>query len=221
MNPPDVERELTEALQVLGTGLFPDVWKGTILHAAAVVQRHCAPGSVYTEEAKRIASTLINIGADGSLGPRWDSPRENMAAILNSLLQDVRTGSLWRGIWDAKNDSCADILQQADHLLDGKYFAAAAVLAGGGLETHLKDLCQRYSVIWQNPGTITKYQTALSAEQNKGNISFFSSGDAKLVIAWGDLRNRAAHDPTSVTQEDTAAISNMIVGIRDFLIRVP
>lgn len=221
MTPPEIESEVVEALEALGTGLFPDVWKSTILRAAAVVQRFCAPGSVYIEEARQIVSNLNSIGENGTLQPGWDSPKGNMAAVLNAVLQDAKTGSLWRGLWEAKNDTCTDILQQADALLLTRYFAAAAVLAGGALEAHLKDLCERHELNWQGDGSITKYQGALSAAQNRGDISFFSTGDGKFVTAWGDLRNRAAHTPASILAGDDVAISNMLLGIRDFIKRVP
>lgn len=221
MNPPDAEREVLAALQVLGTGLFPDVWKSTILRAAAVIYRFCAPSSQYSQQATHIVSNLTAIGPNGNLGPGWDSLRGDMAAVLNAVLQDIRSGALWRGIWDAKNETCEDILQQADDLLVAKFIAAAAVLAGGALETHLKDLCQRYTVIWNGDGSIAKYQGVLSAAQNKGVITFFASGDAKFVTAWGDLRNRAAHSPALITENDAIAVSSMLSGIRDFIRRVP
>lgn len=221
MNPIHAESDVAAAIQNLGSGPFPDLWKSTFVRAAAVVCRLCPPTSPYAEQAKSILAEVRTTGAMGSLGPGWDSPKGDMAAVLNALLSDIKSGALWRGLWDAKNDTCNDILQQADDLFASHYLAAAAVLSGGALEAHLKDLCQRHNLPWVGDGSISKYQNALSAAQNKGQITFFSSGDGKLVTAWGDLRNRAAHDPSGVAHVDATAISLMLQGVRDFIHRVP
>lgn len=221
MIPQDAERDVLAALEALGKGSFPDIWKSSFLRAAAVVCRFCTPNSLYYQEARRVASSLSSIASDGTLWPGWDSPQGDMAALLNAVLQDMKSGALWRGLWDAKNDTCADILQQADDLYAAKYFAASAVLAGGALEAHLKDICERHMIAWQGNGTISKYQGVLAASQNNGDISFFTSRDGKFVIAWGDLRNRAAHAPHTICEADASAIFNMIHGIRDFIGRVP
>ncbi|NMF60752.1 hypothetical protein [Pseudanabaena yagii] len=222
MTPPDAERDLLAALEKLRNASFPlELWKSPIFRGASVVQRYCAPNSPYVVIAMGIVSDLATVGASGVLEPGWDSPRSSMVGLLNAVLEDVRDGSLWRGIWDAKNETCADILEQAESLFESKYFAAATVLAGGTLETHLKDLCLRYNINWSGNGSINNYKDALSAEQKKGAISFFSLGDSKQVTAWGDLRNSAAHDPSSISTVNSVAIHSMIVGIRDFINRVP
>lgn len=221
MIPPDAETDLRAALQSLGTGSFPVEWKSTIIQAAAVICRLCGQSSVHSEEAKRILFKLDAIAPSGILGPGWESPRDDMASVLKAAIKDASTGALWRGIWDAKNGTCLDVLEQAEDLLLANYLAAAAVLSGGALEAHLKDLCGRTGLQWSGDGSISKYQSALSSAQRNGTISFFSGGDSKQVLAWGDLRNRAAHNPASIQMEDSVAITNMISGIRDFINRVP
>jgi hypothetical protein len=222
MTPPDAERELLAALDKLrDNASFPELWKSRIFLGASVVQRYCAPSSPYAVIAMNIVSDSATVGASGVLEPGWDNPRSSMVALLNAVLEDVKDGSLWRGIWDAKNETCVDILEQAKNLFELNYLAAAAVLAGGALETHLKDLCLRYNINWSGDGSINRYKDALSAEQKKGAISFFSLGDSKQVMAWGDLRNKAAHDPSSISTVNSVAIHSMIVGIGDFINRVP
>ncbi len=221
MIPPTAEHDAETALQRVGTGVFPAEWKSTFFHAAAIIGRLCAPSSFYVKQAERIVNDVNAIGSSGVLYQGWDSPKGNMAAILIALLSEIKSGTLWRGLWDAKNETCTDILQQADDLLEKNYFAAATVLAGGALEAHLKDLCLRNNISWNGDGTIAKYQGALSQAQNKGDISFFSTEDGKFITAWGGLRNRAAHSPAQITQIDLPGITGMLNGIRDFIKRIP
>jgi hypothetical protein len=111
MIPPDAERDLLAALDKLRNASFPlELWKSPIFSGAAVVQRYCAPSSPYAIIAMDIVSDLATVGASGVLETGWDIPKSSMVALLNTVLEDVKDGSLWRGIWDAKNETCADIL---------------------------------------------------------------------------------------------------------------
>jgi hypothetical protein len=217
---PNAETEVIEALANVGTGIFPTAWKSSIYQAAAVLSRICTPGSPYSEQAKQIIARVPAIGADGRLMAGWESPQYEMAALLTAALKDIKSGAMWRGLWDIRNEACSDLLTQADELFSKNYLAASAVLAGGALETHLKDLCVRSNLQWSGDGSISKYISVLSQAQNQGAIAFFSTLDNKMCTAWGDIRNRAAHDPATISAKDKVAIETMIKGVRDFIVRV-
>lgn len=108
----------------------------------------------------------------------------------------------------------------ADHLLDEGYKDAAAVIAGGTLEAHLRQLCVK-------TGIPTEVKTASGLQPKKADqmnsdltrTGTLSKLDQKNATAWLDLRNKAAHGRyTDYTNEQVALFT---AGLRDFLTRNP
>ncbi len=220
MSPAGVIEDLEEALKAVGRGEPIPQWKGQIHRAVATIHRVCAPSSPYIRAADRVGDSLSAVGHGGILGPGWDQPRYDIEAVLHAVLADARAGSLWRGLWDAKNETCSDVLDQAHELAAMGFHAAAAVLAGGALEAHLKDLCARYRLGWFGSGSISKYDSAIASARNNGSSHVYDLGDTKRVTAWGGTRNEAAHDPKSFSGTKDL-VDNMIQGIREFIARIP
>ena len=130
------------------------------------------------------------------------------------LLENGRFGSLMDSV---RAETVSEVLDQADVLANQGHSAAATVLAGGALETHLLHLCNTNSLSWSGHGSISKYDGAIAQERNNGN-EIYSRADTNQVGAWGGHRNAAAHDPTNFNRsKDETTL--MIEGIRQFVAR--
>jgi hypothetical protein len=138
-------------------------------------------------------------------------------AVFSSALDLMKTGHLTSLVTSIRTDTVTEVLDQAEVLLGKKYLAAAAVLAGGALETHLHYLCDLNEIKWQGDGSIGAYNSAIATERKNGK-EIYSSAYGKLITAWADFRNAAAHTPTKfdANQDD---IRSMVNGIRDVIAR--
>lgn len=154
-------------------------------------------------------------GADVSEEHVLDGARGVFVAALDIL----KAGGLSTLVDGIRADTAAELLDQADTLVGKGYLAAAAVLAGGALETHLYHLCLKHAVTWNGVGSISAYDGAIATARNQGH-QLYSLGDSKLIVAWGGMRNDAAHAPTTF-QRNAKEVGIMITGIREFIIRVP
>ena len=112
-----------------------------------------------------------------------------------------------------------ELLDQALVLLNAKHVAAAAaVIAGGALEAHLKHLATKNSLIITGDGSINKYESAIAKARNEGTVIIYPTTDSKLIGGWGGIRNDAAHDPGAFNRSPED-IRRMIEGIREFISR--
>jgi hypothetical protein len=111
-----------------------------------------------------------------------------------------------------------DILEQSLALLKANHLAAAAVIAGGALDAHLRNLCRKYSLVVAGDGSISKYDQVIGQARNLGTVTVYSATDSKQVGGWGGMRNDAAHDPGAfVSSKDE--VRRMIDGVKDFVSR--
>jgi len=139
---------------------------------------------------------------------------------VQSALALLESGRL-RGLIDGvRAETMAELLDQAEILLKKEYLIAAAVLAGGALETHLLHLCQRNELPWVGDGSISKYDQPIAQARKVGTVEVYSGTDSKLVTGWGGIRNDAAHEPTKF-KHSAADVRLMLEGIRQFIARVP
>ncbi len=144
--------------------------------------------------------------------PTWF---ECTKAVFNSGLEQLKNRRLETLAETVRRDSEIDLLDQASTLADEKFAAAAAVIAGGALEMHLLQLCEKHGLTWSGPGSIAKYNTALYASGKAGDIDYTKT-DMKDVEAWGAKRNDAAHSPGDFPN-DLRSIEIMIESIRLFI----
>jgi hypothetical protein len=140
--------------------------------------------------------------------------------VIDAGASIVRAGHLRTLSDGVRAETVSELLDQADALLTANHIVAAAVLAGGALETHLCHLCQRNKLTWVGDGSIAKYDQAVAQARNAGTVEVYAATDTKLVGGWGGLRNDAAHDPTTFTRT-VGEVRLMIEGIRQFIARVP
>lgn len=131
-------------------------------------------------------------------------------AYENSFLNDV--GQLIRG------NMFTDFLEMAEHLLEETYKDAAAVIAGGTLEQHLRQLSTKSGL----PIPDSKNNKPLKADFLNNELArtgVYQKGEQKSVTAWLDLRNDAAHGNYQAYTDQQ--VNLMIQGVRDFITRRP
>ena len=136
--------------------------------------------------------------------------------IARALLSDIRNGYLKSVEELLHSNVFRDFLGMAAHLLDCGYKDAAAVLTGGTLEVHLRQLCSKHSISTERSGKAKKADE-LNAELVKQGA--YSKLDQKNVTAWLGLRNDAAHGHYSAYTKDQVAL--LLQSVRDFITRHP
>ena len=149
----------------------------------------------------------------------WDPEEVDAAkAVVTaaiSILKNNRLSTLLDGV---RAESLAELLDQAARHLASKEVVAATVLAGGALETQLRDLCARFSITVKGEPSIGKYDQAIGEARNVGTKVPYQGADSKQVLAWGADRNDAAHTPMAFNRSPDD-IKRMIEGIRSFVAR--
>jgi hypothetical protein len=140
--------------------------------------------------------------------------------ILTAIRTELAGGWLTttRGLISA--EVFADFLEMAEHLLTERYKDPAAVLIGGVLEEHLRQLAgrARIDVVDIRDGRESPRKAdALNADLAKAGI--YTKLDQKAVTAWLDLRNNAAH--AKYAEYTHQQVELMLAAVRDFIVRIP
>jgi hypothetical protein len=139
-----------------------------------------------------------------------------LSGILATLLEDIAAGRLATVTELLHADLFGDFLDMAQHLLEEGYKDAAAVMAGGVLEEHLRKLCAKFGV----PATTnTKPKKADAMNADLAGALAYPKSDQKNVTAWLGLRNDAAHGNYAAYKLEQVVL--LIQSIRDFITRVP
>jgi hypothetical protein len=114
----------------------------------------------------------------------------------------------------------SDFLEMSDHLLETGYKGPAAVMTGCVLEEHIRQLCIKngLDIHEEKDGReISKKVDRLNSDLAK--IQAYSKLDQKMITAWLDLRNKAAHGKFDEFSSDQ--VQQMTIGITEFMTRVP
>jgi hypothetical protein len=116
-----------------------------------------------------------------------------------------------------------DLLGAAEHFAESGYLMPAAVMAGGTLEEHLRQLAAKNGL----PTTVVKNGRTRPKEASTLNDELCAHAKAYLQTeqsqnqAWIHLRNMAAHNEPEFLQVAVAQVTAMIAGIRAFVSRHP
>jgi hypothetical protein len=140
---------------------------------------------------------------------------EGIFRAAHGLVRDGRLGSFVDAIRVHAED---DLLEQADQLLVSSHRVAAAVLAGGVLEVHLRRLCEKHRLPIAGVGSIDKYNGAIGQARNEGT-TIYEKADTSQVTSWGQIRNEAAHRPDQFNRT-IDEIRLMLAGVRGFVARI-
>ncbi len=149
----------------------------------------------------------------------YPSDAEQGIAILHAIRSEIDGGWLFtlKGLITA--EVFADFIEMAEHLLETGYKDPAAVMCGSVLEEHLRQLCKKNAIateIEKDDKQIPKKADRLNSELAKNEV--YSKLDQKMVTAWLDLRNKAAHGKYDEYTKDQ--VKNMLVAVTEFMARV-
>ncbi len=140
-------------------------------------------------------------------------------SILQGIKTEIDGGWLFsiKGLVTA--EVFADFLEMAEYLLKENYKDPSAVMAGSVLEEHIRQLCIKNNIDIEEEkhGKLIPIKAdRLNSELTKNTV--YSKLDQKMVTAWLDLRNKAAHGKyEEYTKEQ---VSTMMQGITEFIARI-
>jgi hypothetical protein len=207
-----VVAQIDAVLQSIG-GTDATAIERQITQCFAIINRVAGPHSVYAERAKAVMETKPLNNFRGNF-------RYLLAGILEALKFDVENGILTSFEELIHADLFSDYLEMSRYLVEGDYKDAAAVMAGGTLEGHLRQLCIKHNIPLEeltSRGTTPKTGGMLNADLYKQKV--YPNADQQQVTAWLAIRNSAAHaDYGNYTK---AQVELLIQGLRDFIRRYP
>lgn len=225
MSPADVKKILTkvlaEASNIQALYRLPGQRLPGARASAVITEGQAAIEALFPPHhavSRRLSAALNQKSSGGGTIPLdHHSVFEAAVGSLEAGLRIVDSGGITTVLEAVRVQTVSEVLDQAEALLP--HAIAAAVLAGGALETHLLHLCQRNALTWQGDGSIGKYDGAIAQARNSGAV-VYQAEDSKLITGWGGVRNLAAHEPTKFNYQ-AADIQLMVQGIRQFVARVP
>ncbi len=198
-----------EDLSDLGISVAYDL----ITRSRAAIERISGRESAYSKQLEEVLNIERKYAHDYDRLSR-------IVGIIQSLRADLRAGYLSSVSEIIHGEVFADFLEMADYLLGEGYKDAAAVIAGGTLEAHLRQLCTKNEI--DTEVTTSKGIRAKKADQMNADLSrdgIYSKLDQKNVTAWLGLRNKAAHGGYDEYTAEQVAL--LVAGIRDFITRNP
>ncbi len=176
--------------------------------AVAAIDRITGPDSVYAQQAHIL------------LEKRDSYTQHHLIGIVYALRDDIVNGFLTNLREVVHGELFSDFLDMADYLVKEGYKDAAAVMGGGVLESHLRQLCVKYGIdIEIVVGSDTKPKKADQLNSDLARNKIYNVLEQKSVAAWLDLRNKAAHAKYGEYTKDQ--VSLMLQGVRSFISRYP
>lgn len=178
---------------------------GTLM--ASTLQRLGPPGTIYRTQGEAVGR---NVTAHAS------RVAKTAPGLLRALREEFSKGR-YRFLDEViRQDVFGDFLAMAENLVHDAP-DAAAVLAGGVLEEHLRKLATRAGVDPNSANGKGKAVENLAADLVKANV--LRSSDHKSITSWYALRTDPAHG--RFRQHIGPEIAAMIQGVRAFLERSP
>ncbi len=177
----------------------------------AAIHRHSPPGTPYVKSADEAIRTA----------GRPHLQLEHLIGILQALRADYAADRIKTFQELVHSDLFADMLEAAVYLLGESYKDPAAVMAGGVLEQHLRELCRKHGIdtTFTTPGGDTKPKMIDGMNADLAKATAYGKIEQKQVTAWAGLRNAAAHGEYGKYDENQ--VRQMITGIRDFIGKFP
>lgn len=194
-----------------GRGLISESDAGGLLaRAEAAINKICGPDSAYTARMRAILD-----------GASTDMYRVGLTVgLVRALKGDLEDGYLFSFSELVRGEMFESLIEMAEHLVEEGYKDAAAVIAGASLESHIRQLSNKYGVPVDHiakDGSIKK-KTAERLNQELGK-KVYSLFDQKQVTAWLDLRNNAAHG--NYAEYDENHVAKLIEWVGDFISKNP
>ncbi len=173
-----------------------------------VIQKLYGATSQYAQSWKEVLGTT----AFTSMHKTYCDHISQVAGILKGIQHDLKTGMLADFKRLLQGEIFADFLEMAEHLLEGGYKDAAAVLLGAVLEDSLRKVATvaDVSVVGPNgkPLTIDPLNVAVAKAGSYGGLV------QKQITTWANLRNDAAHG--HFAKYDADQVRQMLLFVQKF-----
>jgi len=178
----------------------------------SAIHRHAPPQTPYGRRVSLAERCYIQYD---------DALIRELAGILQALRADYAADRIKTFQELVHSDLFADMLEAAEYLLGETYKDPAAVMAGGVLEQHLRELCRKHGIdtTFTTPGGDTKPKMTGTMNADLAKASAYGKIEQKQVTAWAGIRNAAAHG--KYEEYDENQVRPMISGIRDFISKYP
>ncbi len=133
-----------------------------------------------------------------------DIKAEYLMGIIQSFVFELRQGYLDSLAERIHEEMFTDFLDMASHLLEEGFKDAAAVIAGSSLESHLRQLCNKWDIdiTWTDANAKVKPKKAGTMNADLAKKEVHSKADQKLITGWLDIRNNAAHGHYEEVQKE-------------------
>jgi hypothetical protein len=151
-------------------------------------------------------------------GKHFRSDAEEGLAIVKVIREEIAGGWLFSIKSLITAEVFADFIEMAEHLVEAGYKDPAAVVIGSVLEEHLRQLCKGRALPVEDVRDgklVPKKADRLNADLAK--VDAYSKLDQKLVTAWLDLRNSAAHGKYDAYNLEQ--VKQMASGVVEFMAR--
>ena len=192
--------------------LTPSVATEVVTASLACTERVTGRNSTYYEQMRKALEATS-----------YYVPVEQVVGALRALRADVAGGYLSNVLESIRGDYGSDILSFAESLLaenGNGPVTAAAVLAGGVLEEHIRNLCNKHDISTEretNRGVERNNLDSMNNELRKEEV--YGKVIQTNVTAWYHIRNHAAR--AEYDQYDTNQVRLMIMGVRTLLATYP
>jgi hypothetical protein len=186
---------------------FEDFAELHTLYTAAI-KRLSPPGSPYLEQMeKALRTSEPYLNEDLVI-------LKKLRGVLQALRADYEADRLQTFAERVHSDLFSDFLEMAEYLLEDEGLKdAAAVLAGGVLEQHLRKLCPKHSVALPTHPKLDSMNTELAKQ------GAYGKNEQKQITAWAGIRNDAAH--ANYGNYTAEQVKLMVQGIRHFITTHP
>lgn len=151
------------------------------------------------------------------IGRSWDI--DDLTEVLSGLINQIECGYHTSTATLAHAEVFGDIFDSAVHLVESGYKVPAVVISGVSLEAHLRLLAQQNGIETSAENGRSKSASSLNDELAKKAV--YDKTQQKLITAWQDMRNAAAHGTKTNDEFDESYVRHMIEGVALFISRFP
>jgi hypothetical protein len=188
-----------------------DVYQEFVALSLACIERLVGRDNAYWDRAQNNITGVKNtlVSANGLYG------------VICALKNDIKAGYIATLRELVHADVFADLLETSEYFLEEGHKDPAAVMIGGVLEEHLRQLCQKNSIIltFVNGRGETKQKMGDQLNSELAQIGVYGKLEQKQVTAWLDLRNKAAHGRYNEFSAEQVRL--FLMGLRDFIQKYP
>jgi hypothetical protein len=191
-----------------GAMVQPDEYAEFNTMCLVLIDRTLGRGHAYYEQALREVQREPMTSAELAA---------SLHGLVRSLKQDIEDGALATALEAEHADQLGVFLRMTERLLSARRKDPAAVLLGGALEAHLRNLAAKHKVGLPDAG---RTSPPLAEELNQLLAHHvYDVAEFKSVAAWLDLRDKANRSAISAyTEEDVA---KFLRGLRAFIAGFP